>query len=83
MNRRWSRSTVNGESQSVQVGPEELYEYYEALTEIEIDLEESEDLNVFLAPSDPPGQPSENGAGLPAEMVVVSVPSPRSTQETS
>ena len=52
--------------------PEKLYEYYEALTEVEIDLEESEDLNVFLAPSDPKSpsvvetgpQGDENRAGL-------------------
>src|SRR5947209_5448518 len=63
--------------------PEKRYEYYEALTEVELDLEESEDLNVFLAPSDPPGQPSENGAGLASETVVASVSTPRSAEETS
>src|SRR4051812_14511313 len=62
--------------------PEKLYEYYEALTEIEIDLEENEDLNVFLAPNDPPVQPSENGAGLTSEKVAVSAHSPRSADET-
>ena len=33
--------------------PAERYEYYEALTDIEIALSEREKLNVFLVPSDP------------------------------
>jgi hypothetical protein len=33
--------------------PVQPYQYYEALTDIEMELSEQEDLNVFLAPSDP------------------------------
>jgi hypothetical protein len=33
------------------------YEYYEALTDIEIELSEREKLNVFLVPSDPKSPP--------------------------
>lgn len=33
--------------------PPKLFEYYEALTDVEMELEEREHLNVFLVPSDP------------------------------
>jgi hypothetical protein len=40
--------------------PVNRYEYYEALTDIEIELSEQEKLNVFLVPRDPkPPQASE------------------------
>jgi hypothetical protein len=35
------------------VEPMKRYEYYEALSDVEVELHERENLNVFLVPSDP------------------------------
>src|SRR6266852_5293669 len=38
--------------------PRRLMEYYEALTDVEMELDEQEHLNVFLVPSDPKYPPA-------------------------